>query len=67
MPRTCRPSFEEIGLADGAAAWGASVEGPTNWCDGVRATSDAARAAGRLDPLVCSGDEAKTAPLELGQ
>ena len=35
MPVTYPPTFEEIALADGVAAWGAAVDGVANWCSDV--------------------------------
>ncbi len=35
MPATYPPTFEEIALADGVAAWGAAVDGVANWCSDV--------------------------------
>ena len=35
MPAACPPSFEEIALADGVAAWAAAVDGLADWCAGV--------------------------------
>jgi poly(3-hydroxybutyrate) depolymerase len=37
MAGTCPPSFEEITLADGVAAWGAAVEGLADWWAGALA------------------------------
>ncbi|MGZ4288492.1 MAG: alpha/beta fold hydrolase [Solirubrobacteraceae bacterium] len=37
MSATCLPSFEEIALADGVAAWSAAVEGFATWCAGTLA------------------------------
>jgi poly(3-hydroxybutyrate) depolymerase len=37
MAGTCPPSFEEIALADGVAAWGATVEGLADWWAGALA------------------------------
>jgi len=35
VPATYPPTFEEIALADGVAAWGAAVDGVANWCSDV--------------------------------
>jgi poly(3-hydroxybutyrate) depolymerase len=35
MVATCPPSFEEIALGDGIAAWGAAVDGLTDWWAGA--------------------------------
>ena len=35
LPARCPPSFEEIALADGAAAWGAALDGLSTWCAGA--------------------------------
>jgi poly(3-hydroxyalkanoate) synthetase len=35
MVATCLPSFEEIALADGIAAWGATVDGLADWWAGA--------------------------------
>jgi poly(3-hydroxyalkanoate) synthetase len=35
LSTTCPPSFEEIAVADGVAAWGAAVDGFANWCAGA--------------------------------
>ena len=35
MSATCPPSFEEIALADGVAAWRATADGFANWCAGA--------------------------------
>ena len=32
MPAACLPSFEEIAVADGVAAWGAALDGLSTWC-----------------------------------
>jgi poly(3-hydroxyalkanoate) synthetase len=35
LSAACPPSFEEIALADGAAAWGAALDGLSTWCAGA--------------------------------
>jgi len=35
LSAVCPPSFEEIALADGAAAWGAALDGLSTWCAGA--------------------------------
>src|SRR6266567_6006004 len=35
MAGTCPPSFEEMALADGIAAWGAALDGLTDWWTGA--------------------------------
>jgi poly(3-hydroxybutyrate) depolymerase len=35
MSATCPPSFEEIAFTDGVAAWGAAVDGFSDWCFGA--------------------------------
>jgi len=32
LPAACLPSFEEIAVADGVAAWGAALDGLSTWC-----------------------------------
>src|SRR6202790_3073009 len=39
MAGTCPPSFEEIALADGIAAWDAAVDGLADWWAGALARS----------------------------
>jgi poly(3-hydroxyalkanoate) synthetase len=35
LSAACPPSFEEIALADGMAAWGAALDGLSTWCAGA--------------------------------